>query len=127
MSDVTDDTDLDDDAPEDDDLPPVTVALLHPDASRRALLERKLERSAGIELVLSAGETAEVVTAVIDDLPDVVAMFPADNVIELVARIEHDAPAVSVLILDPGPEHFAALGAGARGTLPSGGSEITKA
>jgi len=120
----------DDDAPDEGDasgLPPVTVALLHPDASRRALLERKLARSAGIEVVMSAGGTNEGITDVIDGLPDVVAIFPSDDLVELVTRLEHEAPAVSVLVLDPGPEHFPALGAGARGTLPSGGSEISKA
>lgn len=105
---------------------PVTVALLHPDASRRALLERKLQRE-GIAVVKSGGESDEVITEVIDDLPDVVAIFPGEALVEQVSRLEREAPAVSVLVLDPGPEHFAALGAGARGTLPSGGSEITKA
>jgi DNA-binding NarL/FixJ family response regulator len=123
---VVDEPATDDEGTEHGDLL-TTVALLHPDASRRALLERKLERAPEIELVLSAGDTDEVLTSVIEQLPDVVAVFPGENLVELVARLEHEAPAVSVLVLDPGPEHFPALSAGARGTLPSGGSEITKA
>src|SRR5690606_18108481 len=110
-----------------DAFPPVTVALLHPDASRRSLLGRKLARSEGIDLVLAIGETEESVDQVIDLLPDVVALFPSDDLVPIVTRLTHDAPAVSVLVLDPGPEHFEALAVGARGTLPSGGSEITKA
>jgi DNA-binding NarL/FixJ family response regulator len=129
---MTDTTDVVDDAEPDAaeeplDRLPTTVALLHPDASRRALLERKLERSPGIQLVLSADDTDDALASVIEQLPDVVAVFPSENLVPLVAHLEHQAPAVSVLVLDPGPEHFPALGAGARGTLPSGGSEITKA
>jgi DNA-binding NarL/FixJ family response regulator len=129
---MTDSTDVvEDPASDADDAPraglPTTVALLHPDASRRALLERKLERSPGIELVLSAGDSDEALSSAIEQLPDVIAVFPGENLVPLVSRLEQEAPAVSVLVLDPGPEHFPALSAGARGTLPSGGSEITKA
>jgi two-component system response regulator DevR len=129
VSDPGDDfDDFDDDEPEGVDAgPPVTVALLHPDASRRSLLARKLERSPGIEVVLSVGDLDDGVDQAIEVLPDVLALFPADDLLAMVSRIEHEAPAVSVLVLDPGPESFGALGAGARGTLPSGGSEITKA
>jgi DNA-binding NarL/FixJ family response regulator len=109
------------------DDPPVTVALLHPDASRRSLLGRKLARSEGVELLLAGGLAGEAVDEVVDLLPDVVALFPADDLVEIVERLTDEVPTVSVLVLDPGPEHFPALRAGARGTLPSGGSEITKA
>jgi DNA-binding NarL/FixJ family response regulator len=107
--------------------PPVTVALVHPDASRRSLLERKLQRSPGLDLVSATGGIGDGLDEVIDRLPDVVAIFPDDHLLAAVAQLEREAPAVSVLVLDPGPEHFPALAAGARGTLPSGGSEITKA
>lgn len=131
VSDPGDDFDdfdsFDDDEPDIDPGPPVTVALLHADASRRSLLARKLERSAGVEVVLSIGDLDTGIDQAVDVLPDVLALFPGDDLLAMVARIEHEAPAVSVLVLDPGPEAFAALGAGARGTLPSGGSEITKA
>src|SRR5262245_17305751 len=111
---MSDDSDLIDPAIDEDEdggeggvgLAPVTVAVLHPDESRRALLARKLERSEGIEVVISEGDTDEGVTAVIDSLPDVVAIYPSENLVDLVARVEHEAPAVSVLVLDPGPEHF---------------------
>ncbi len=107
--------------------PSVTVALVQPDASRRALLERKLARSPRIDVVLSGGDPDEIVPLVIEQLPDVVAAAPTEGLQELVAELEEVAPAVAVLVLDPGPEEFPALGLGARGTLPSGGSEITKA
>jgi DNA-binding NarL/FixJ family response regulator len=106
---------------------PVTVALVHPDASRRSLLERKLARSPGIDLVLASGDHEQAVGEVVERLPDVVALYPDEHLVDTVGRIEHETPAVSVLVLDPGPEHFPALAAGARGTLPSGGSEITRA
>lgn len=107
--------------------PPVTVALVHPDASRRALLERKLARSPRIDVVLSSGDPDEVVAQVVERLPDVAAVAPTAELERLVAHLEEAAPAVAVLVLDPGPDEFPALGLGARGTLPSGGSEITKA
>jgi DNA-binding NarL/FixJ family response regulator len=110
-----------------DDATPVTVVLLHPDDSRRALLARKLERSPGIEVIASTGDLEAGVATVIDDLPDVVALFPTDDLLDVVVRLERDAPAAAVLVLDPEAEQLAALAAGARGTLPSGGSEITKA
>lgn len=112
--------------PREDD-PPVTVALLHPDASRRSLLGRKLARSEGVELLLAASLATEAIDEVVDLLPDVVAIFPADDLVPVVERLTDEVPTVSVLVLDPEPEHFPALVAGARGTLPSGGSEITKA
>jgi DNA-binding NarL/FixJ family response regulator len=112
--------------PREDD-PPVTVALLHPDASRRSLLGRKLARSEGVELLLAASLATEAIDEVVDLLPDVVAIFPTDELVEVVERLTDEVPTVSVLVLDPEPEHFPALVAGARGTLPSGGSEITKA
>jgi len=125
------DDDLDGESERDDgddrDRRPVTVALLHPDESRRALLARKLERSEGIELILSTGDIDAGVATVVDNLPDVVALFPTDDLVAVVERLEQDAPAAAVLILDPDAEHLDALAAGARGTLPSGGSEITKA
>jgi DNA-binding NarL/FixJ family response regulator len=77
--------------------------------------------------VLSTSDSDDAVADVIASLPDVVAMFPGEHLVESIMRMDDEAPAMSVLVLDPGPEHFAALGAGARGTLPSGGSEITKA
>jgi DNA-binding NarL/FixJ family response regulator len=107
--------------------PPVTVALLHPDASRRSLLGRKLNRSDGVELLLAIGQATESVDQVVELLPDVVALFPSDDLVEIVERLTTETPTISVLVLDPEPDHFPALRAGARGTLPSGGSEITKA
>lgn len=106
---------------------PVTVALLHPDASRRALLERKLDRSPGIEVILSDGDLVEGIEHIVDHLPDVVALYPTEELLEAVDRLQRDVPGCAVLVLDPGPEHFGALALGAAGTLPSGGSEITKA
>lgn len=122
--DVTESDEVQDPRSED---PPVTVAVLHPDGSRRSLLGRKLARSEGIELLLAGGLATEALDEVVELVPDVVALFPSDDLVAIVERFTDEVPTVSVLILDPEPEHFPALVAGARGTLPSGGSEITKA
>jgi DNA-binding NarL/FixJ family response regulator len=127
---VTDTTaDLDDETGTEpaDDGHVVTVVLLHPDASRRALLERKLARSPEIEVLASLGDLVEGVEVVIEHVPDVVALYPTEDLLDAVSRLQYDVPASAVLVLDPAPEHFAALTMGAAGTLPSGGSEITRA
>jgi DNA-binding NarL/FixJ family response regulator len=119
-------TDLDDE-PDVATPRPFTLVLSHPDASRRSLWERKLSRHPETTVILSTDSNAAAVACANDQLPDVLALAPGDDLVDSVRTVTEESPAVAILVLEPDDEDFGALTAGASGSLPPRTSELTLA